>query len=57
MMMPRRLNCLWGGRCSPRRGALFFLGLVASTDPAAIAAIAAAPAATTTPNEAAAAAA
>lgn len=62
MMMSRRLNWL-RGRCSPRRGALLLLGLMASANPAAIAAIAAASTAstttttTTTPDEAAAAAA
>lgn len=54
LMMPRRLSWL-RGRCSFRRRALLFLGLVASADPVAIA-IAATPA-TTTPDEAAAAAA
>lgn len=52
MMMPRRLNWL-RGRCSLWRGALLLLGLMASANPAAVAAIAATT--TATPNEAAAA--
>lgn len=55
MVVSRRLDRLRGSRPS-RRGALLLLGLVASTDPAAIAATIAAPAAvTSTPDEAAAA--
>lgn len=54
-MMSRRLDRLRGS-CPSRRGALLLLGLVASTDPAAIAATIATPAAvTSTPDEAAAA--
>lgn len=50
MMMACRLSRL-RGCCSLRRGA-FFLGLVASTDPAAISTIAAILASTTTPDKA-----
>lgn len=53
LMMPRRLSWL-RGRCSFRRRALLFLGLVASADPVAIAAIAATPATTATDEAAAA---